>query len=86
MLKFGLQLGDCNSWVDRVSVHYKLHEVSCFMKFRTLCMILSLSFFLAKVEPYSPVTTIAKDLLITGITFGIMENCTNKGAYDNKFL
>ena len=50
-------------------------------------MILSLSFFFfSKMKPPSSVTTIAKDLLIVGITFDIVENCTDKGTYDNEFL
>ena len=86
MLNSVFQLGDCNSWVERVNVYCKLQEIACSMKFRTLCMIISLSFFLAKAEPHSPITTMLKDLLIAGITFSVVENCTDKEAYDSKYL
>ena len=56
------------------------------MKFKTL-FVLSFPFFLfSQMEPSGPVTTCEKDLLIAGITFGIVENYTDKGAYDNRYL
>ena len=36
------------------------------------------------MEPPSPITTCEKDHLIAGITFDIVENRTDKGAYDIK--
>ena len=78
--------GNCDYCGIESEFSLYLHKVSYSMKIKTLCFILSFSFFLDKAKIHGPVTTIAKDLLIAGINFDVVKNRTKKGAYDSKFL